>query len=160
MEMLPEGSSSSSTLAPETILFGAETIRQFAPKSSCRWARQRRSSVPYLWRSPPLYFFNGDLVSGHGACGGWSFSARLPDHLHRSRPRGSHSRSIERWLPLSAAGPERQASGPFLLGGNATAPWWRLGQPPADAPATRLIWLRWATRRPSVPVPRRGRSSG
>ncbi|WP_136624297.1 AMP-binding protein [Bradyrhizobium centrolobii] len=107
---------------PETILFGAETIRQFAPRIAMQAgapATQFFQFHPYDDR-PPLYFFNGDLVAGHGCV---RRLAELLDYpIISINPHGLRGEpvppSIEEMaadrLPLIL---ERQASGPFLLGG-------------------------------------------
>jgi acyl-CoA synthetase (AMP-forming)/AMP-acid ligase II/thioesterase domain-containing protein/acyl carrier protein len=109
---------------PETILFGAETVRQLA----ARIAAQRSAPATRFFQfnadgaRPPLYFFNGDLVSGHACL--W----RLVELLGRDYPiisidphglRGDPvPPSIEEMaadrLPLILQG---QGSGPFLVGG-------------------------------------------
>src|SRR4029077_3583396 len=109
---------------PETILFGAETIRQLAP----RIAMQTGAPTPPFLRfhacgdRPPLYFFNGDLVSGH-------LSVRRmvelfgPDYpIISIDPHGFRGEPIPPSIEEMAADRlplilEKQRSGPFLLGG-------------------------------------------
>ncbi len=109
---------------PETILFGAETIRQLVPKIA---------GVPIAPVSPifefhaesnqsPLYFFHGDLASGHSSL------RRVVELLGRDHPitsidpHGLRGEAIPSTIEKMAADRlplilERQARGPFLLGG-------------------------------------------
>ena len=69
MEMLIEVEWLVGHPVPETILFGAETIRQLAPKIAVQTGTP---ATPFLQfgtcgERPPLYFFNGDLISGHAS---------------------------------------------------------------------------------------------
>ncbi|QHO71344.1 acyl-CoA synthetase [Bradyrhizobium sp. CCBAU 051011] len=124
MEMLIEVERLIGNPVPETILFGAETIRQLAPKIA---AQTGTPTTPVFQFSasgnrPTLYFFNGDLVSGH-PCMRRIVDLFGPDYPITSiDSHGLHGEpippSIEAMaadrLPLILA---RQASGPFLLGG-------------------------------------------
>jgi acyl-coenzyme A synthetase/AMP-(fatty) acid ligase/thioesterase domain-containing protein len=112
---------------PETILFGAETIRQLAPKIAMQTGTPATPLVQFHARGdrPPLYFFNGDLVSGH--CGHSSVRRMVelfgPDYpIISIDPHGLRGGSIPPLFEEMAADRlplilERQASGPLLLGG-------------------------------------------
>ena len=67
MEMLIEVERLIGQPVPETILFGAETIRQLAPKIAMQTGMPATPFFQFHGRGdrPPLFFFNGDLVSGH-----------------------------------------------------------------------------------------------
>jgi acyl-CoA synthetase (AMP-forming)/AMP-acid ligase II/thioesterase domain-containing protein len=124
MEMLIEVERLIGHLVPETILFGAETIRQLAPKIALQAGTPATPFFQFHARGdrPPLFFFNGDLVSGHT---GVRRMVELfgPDYpiismdAHGLRggliPPSIEEMAADR-LPLIL---ERQASGPFLLGG-------------------------------------------
>ena len=108
----------------ETILLGAETIRQLVPKI----ALQMNSPATPVFQFHaggsrlPLYFFNGDLISGHLAV---RRMAEIfgPDHpIISIDPHGLRGEQIPPSIEQMAADRlplilERQASGPFLLGG-------------------------------------------
>ncbi|WP_247516043.1 AMP-binding protein [Bradyrhizobium sp. 190] len=124
MEMLIEVERLIGHPVPETILFGAETIRQLAPKIAMQTGTPATPVFQFHARGdrPPLHFFNGDLVSGHSSL------RRMVDLLGPDYPiisidphglRGepippSIKQMAADRLPLILA---RQASGPFLLGG-------------------------------------------
>jgi thioesterase domain-containing protein len=124
MEMLIEVERLVGHPVPETILFGAETIRQLAPKIAVQTGTP---ATPFFQFSacgdrPPLYFFNGDLVSGHASV------RRMvelfgPDYpIISIDPHGLRGEPIPRSIEEMAADRlpiilERQASGPFRLGG-------------------------------------------
>lgn len=124
MEMLIELEQLVGQAVPEAILFGAETIRRLVQKLDTQIDTQ---ATPYIHfhgggNRPPLHFFNGDLVSGHSSI---RRMVQLlgPDHpIISINPHGLHGElvppSIEQMaaerLPLIL---ERQAYGPFLLGG-------------------------------------------
>ncbi|MCS3453591.1 MULTISPECIES: AMP-binding protein [Bradyrhizobium] len=124
MEMLIEVERLVGYPVPETIMFGAETIRQFAARVSApmdTWATAFFQPHACGTRSP-LYFFNGDLVSGHASV------RRLvellgPDYpIISINPHGLHGEPIPASIEAMAADRlpfilARQASGPFLLGG-------------------------------------------
>jgi acyl-CoA synthetase (AMP-forming)/AMP-acid ligase II/thioesterase domain-containing protein/acyl carrier protein len=109
---------------PETILFEAETIRQFAPRIAAQKAA--RPAPVFQFHAdgdrPPLFFFHGDFASG-------GFYVRRmvhllgPDHpIITIDPHGLHGEPIPASIEAMAADRlphilERQASGPFLLGG-------------------------------------------
>jgi acyl-CoA synthetase (AMP-forming)/AMP-acid ligase II/thioesterase domain-containing protein len=124
MEMLMEVERLIGYPAPETILFGAETIRQLAPKIAIQTGAPTTPFIQFgaCGPQPPLYFFNGDLVSGHASMRRMVelFGPDYPiisidPHGLRGEPIPS---SIEEMaadrLPLIL---KRQTSGPFLLGG-------------------------------------------
>lgn len=124
MEMLIEVERIVGHQVPETILFGAETIRQLVPKIA---------DAPIATTSPvfefyaesnksPLHFFHGDLASGHSSLRrvvellGRDYPiASIDPHGLRGEPLPStiEGMAADR-LPLIL---ERQVSGPFLLGG-------------------------------------------
>jgi acyl-CoA synthetase (AMP-forming)/AMP-acid ligase II/thioesterase domain-containing protein len=124
MEMLIELERIIGHPVPETILFGAETIRQLAPKIAMQTGTPATPVFQFHAGDDrrPLYFFNGDLVSGHASV------RRMvellgPDYpIISINPHGLRGEpvppSIEEMaadrLPLIL---KRQASGPFLLGG-------------------------------------------
>ncbi|GLR83686.1 hypothetical protein GCM10007857_03960 [Bradyrhizobium iriomotense] len=109
---------------PETILFGAETIRQLAPKIAMQAGTPASPLLPFHAHGhrPPLYFFNGDLVSGH-ACVRRIVELFGPDYpIISINPHGLGGEPIPPSIEAMAADRlplilERQASGPFLLGG-------------------------------------------
>ncbi|WP_246161136.1 AMP-binding protein [Bradyrhizobium sacchari] len=124
MEMLSELEQLIGQAVPETILFGAETIRQLVQKLDTQIDTQ---ATPYIHfhgdgNRPPLHFFNGDLVSGH------SSMRRMvqllgPDHpIISINPHGLRGESVPPSIEEMAADRlplilDRQASGPFVLGG-------------------------------------------
>ncbi|SED14434.1 AMP-binding protein [Bradyrhizobium erythrophlei] len=109
---------------PETILFEAETIRQFAARVS---AQTDASAMPFFQphacgNRSPLYFFNGNLISGHPSV------RRMvelfgPDYpIVSINPHGLRGEPIPNSIEAMAADRlplilEKQTSGPFLLGG-------------------------------------------
>ncbi|MFC4174029.1 thioesterase domain-containing protein [Microvirga sp. GCM10011540] len=110
---------------PETILFGAETIRQLLPRISA----QATSPANPLFRfhadgdRPPLYFFHGDFASG-GLYVRRMVNLFGPDHpVITIDPHGLHEEPIPPTIEAMAADRlplilERHARGrPFLLGG-------------------------------------------
>ncbi|UPK08313.1 AMP-binding protein [Bradyrhizobium sp. 170] len=108
----------------ETILFGAETIRQLAPRIALQTGTP---ATPFFqFRAcgdrPPLYFFNGDLVSGH-SCMRRMVELFGPDYpIISINPHGLRGEPIPPSIEEMAADRlplilERQTSGPFLLGG-------------------------------------------
>ena len=123
MEMLIEVERLIGHPVPETILFGAETIRQLAPKIAMQTGTP---ATPFFQfhaggDRPPLYFFNGDLVSGHASV------RRMvelfgPDYpIISIDPHGLRGEPIPPSIEEMAADRlplilERQASGPFLPG--------------------------------------------
>lgn len=124
MEMLIEVERLVGYPIPETILFGAETIRQLAPKIVMQTNTLATSFFQFGTgdHRPPLFFFNGDLVSGHSSmrrmvelCG--------PDYpIISIDPHGLRGEPIPPSIEQMAADRlphilERQTSGPFLLGG-------------------------------------------
>jgi thioesterase domain-containing protein len=124
MEMLIQVEQLIGHPVPETILFGAETIRQFAPKIALQTGTPATPFFQFHARGdrPPLYFFNGDLVSGHSSV------RRMvelfgPDYpIISIDPYGLRGEPIPPSIEEMAAGRlplilERQASGRFLLGG-------------------------------------------
>jgi len=124
MEMLIEVERLIGHPVPETILYGAETIRQLAPKIAMQTGTP---ATPFFQfggngNRPALYFFNGNLASGHLSV---QRMVELfgPDYpIISIDPHGLHGGpippSIEEMaadrLPVILA---RQTSGPFLLGG-------------------------------------------
>ncbi|WP_246738175.1 AMP-binding protein [Bradyrhizobium sp. CCBAU 051011] len=124
MEMLIEVERLVGHPVPDTILFGAETIRQLAPKIAVQTGTP---ATPFLQfgacgERPPLYFFNGDLISGHESV------RRMvelfgPDYpIISIDPHGLRGEPIPPSIKQMAADRlphilERQATGPFLLGG-------------------------------------------
>lgn len=124
MEMLIQLEQLIGQAVPETILFGAETIRRFIRKIDTQIDTQATPFIHFhgAGNQPPLHFFNGDLVSGHASV------RRMvellgPDHpIISINPHGLRGElvppSIEQMaadrLPLIL---ERQAYGPFFLGG-------------------------------------------
>lgn len=124
MEMLIEVERLIGHPVPETILFGAETIRQFAPKIALQTGTPATPFFQFHARDdrPPLYFFNGDLVSGHSCV--WRMVELFgPDYpIISIDPHGLRGEAIPPSIEEMAADRlplvlERQASGPFLLGG-------------------------------------------
>ncbi|MBR0751501.1 AMP-binding protein [Bradyrhizobium jicamae] len=126
MEMLIELEQLVGHAVPETILFGAETIRQLVEKIDTHIDVQA-TPTPFLQlhaggHRPPLYFFNGSLISGHASV------RRMvellgPDYpIISINPHGLRGEPIPPSIEEMAADRlsfilERQASGPFLLGG-------------------------------------------
>src|ERR1700737_3009553 len=82
MEMLIEVERLIGRPVPGPILFGAETIRQLAPQI----AMQAGTPAPPFFQfhaggdRPPLYFFNGDLVSGGHSSVRWMVELFGPDY--------------------------------------------------------------------------------
>nr|WP_283805871.1 AMP-binding protein [Bradyrhizobium sp. ARR65] len=109
---------------PATILFGAETIRQLVQKIDAQIDTQATPLVQFHpdGNRPPLYFFNGDLRSGHT---GVRRIVELlgPDYpIISINPHGLRGEPIPPSIEQMAADRlplilERQASGPFFLGG-------------------------------------------
>ncbi|MGY8662068.1 AMP-binding protein [Bradyrhizobium sp. UFLA05-109] len=124
MDMLIEVERIIGQPVPETILFGAETIRQFAPKIAVQAGTPPTPLLQFHARDdrPSLFFFNGDLVSGH-ACVRRMVELFGPDSPITSiNPHGLRGEPIPPSIETMAADRltlilERQASGPFLLGG-------------------------------------------
>ncbi|MBR1227529.1 AMP-binding protein [Bradyrhizobium sp. AUGA SZCCT0176] len=124
MEMLLEVERLIGHPVPETILYGAETIRQLAPKMAMQAGTP---ATPFFQfgaggNRPPLYFFNGDFVSGHSCVRRVVelFGADYP--LISIDPHGLRGESIPPSIEEMAADRlplilEKQNSGPFLLGG-------------------------------------------
>jgi oxalate---CoA ligase len=124
MEMLIELERLIGHPVPDTILFGAETIRQLAPKIAMQTGTP---ATPFFQfhadgHRPPLYFFNGDLISGHASV------RRMvellgPDYpIISINPHGLRGEPIPPSIQEMAADRlplilEKQTSGPFLLGG-------------------------------------------
>jgi thioesterase domain-containing protein/acyl carrier protein len=125
MEMLLEIERLIGQRLPETILFGAETIRQLAPKIAMH---TDVPATPFFRFNaggdrPPLFFFNGDFVSGHAAL--WRMAARFgADYpIISIDPHGRHGEPIPPSIQEMAVDRmplilESQPNGPFLLGGN------------------------------------------
>ena len=124
MEMLMEVERLIGYPAPETILFGAETIRQLAPKLAVQTGAPTAPFIQFgaCGPQPPLYFFNGDLVSGHASM------RRMvelfgPDYpIISIDPHGLRGEPIPTSIEQMAAERlphilERQSRGPFFLGG-------------------------------------------
>ena len=123
-EMLIEVERLVGHLVPETILFGAETIRQLVPQIAMQTVSP---ATPFFQfhadgHRPSLYFFHGDLESGG------LYVRRMvrlfgPDHpIITIDPHGLRGEPIPPSIEGMAADRlplilERQASGPFLLGG-------------------------------------------
>ncbi|RDI57946.1 AMP-binding protein [Microvirga subterranea] len=109
---------------PETIMFEAETIRRFMPRIAAQAAAPPAPVFQFHTDGdrPPLFFFHGDFASG-------GFYVRRmvhllgPDHpIITIDPHGLHGEPIPSSIEAMAADRlphilERQASGPFLLGG-------------------------------------------
>jgi acyl-CoA synthetase (AMP-forming)/AMP-acid ligase II/thioesterase domain-containing protein len=124
MEMLLEVERIVGRAVPETILFGAETVRQFAARVS---APTDAPATPFFQphacgNRSPLYFFNGDLVSGHASM------RRMvellgPDYpIISINPHGLRGEPIPTSIEAMAADRlpfilAKQSSSPFLLGG-------------------------------------------
>lgn len=124
MEMLVQLEQLIGQAVPETILFGAETIRQLVQKCDTQIDTQ---ATPFFQfhaggNRPPLHFFNGDLVSGHSSV------RRMvellgPDHpIVSINPHGLRGEPVPRSIEQMAAERlplilDRQAGGPFFLGG-------------------------------------------
>jgi acyl-CoA synthetase (AMP-forming)/AMP-acid ligase II/thioesterase domain-containing protein len=124
MEMLIQLEQLISQPIPETILFGAETIRKLVQEID---GLSDTPLAPFaqfhaVGNRPPLYFFNGDLRSGHT---GVRRMVELlgPDYpIISINPHGLRGEPIPPSIEQMAADRlplilERQASGPFLLGG-------------------------------------------
>ena len=124
MEMLIEVERLIGHPVPETILFGAETIRQFASKIAMQTGTPATPLFQFHARGdrPPLYFFNGDLVSGH-PCVRRMVKLFGPDYpIISIDPHGLRGEPIPPSIEEMAADRlplilERQTSRPFLLGG-------------------------------------------
>jgi acyl-CoA synthetase (AMP-forming)/AMP-acid ligase II/thioesterase domain-containing protein len=124
MEMLIEVERLIGRPVPETIMFGAETIRQLAPKIAMQTGAP---SAPFLQlgacgNRPPLFFFNGNFVSGHASMRRVAelFGPDCP--IISIDPHGLRGEPIPPSIEQMAADRlpyilERQTSGPFLLGG-------------------------------------------
>lgn len=109
---------------PETILFEAETIRRLAPRIAAQTAAPPAPIFHFHAGGdrPPLFFFHGDFASG-------GFYVRRmvqllgPDHpIITVDPHGLHGEPVPPSIEAMAADRlphilDRQASGPFLLGG-------------------------------------------
>jgi acyl-CoA synthetase (AMP-forming)/AMP-acid ligase II/thioesterase domain-containing protein len=124
MEMLLEVERLIGEPVPESVLFGAETVRQFASKIARQMGKFTTPLIHFhaSGDKPPLYFFNGDLVGGH-LCVRRMVELLGPDYpIISIDPHGLRGEpippSIEKMaadrLPLIL---EKQASGAFLLGG-------------------------------------------
>lgn len=124
MEMLIEVERLIGHPVPETILFGAETIRQLAPIIATQTAMPATPFFQFHARGDrsPLFFFNGDLVSGH-TCVRRMVELFGPDYpIISIDPHGLRGEPIPPSIEEMAADRlplilERQASGPFFLGG-------------------------------------------
>jgi acyl-CoA synthetase (AMP-forming)/AMP-acid ligase II/thioesterase domain-containing protein len=124
MEMLIEVERLIGHPVPDTILLGAETIRQFAPKIALQTGTPATPFFQFYTRGdrPPLYFFNGGLVGGH-LCVRRMVELFGPDYpIISIDPHGLRGEPIPPSVEAMAADRlplilERQASGPFLLGG-------------------------------------------
>jgi thioesterase domain-containing protein len=124
MEMLIEVERLIGHPVPETILFGAETIRQLAPKIAMQTGAPTTPFFQFNASShrPPLFFFNGDLVTGHESVRRMVelFGPNYP--IISIDPHGLRGEPIPPSIQQMAADRlphilERQTSGPFLLGG-------------------------------------------
>ncbi|MGY4178460.1 thioesterase domain-containing protein/acyl carrier protein [Bradyrhizobium sp. USDA 4518] len=125
MEMLLQLEQLIGKAVPETILFGAETIRQLAQKLDTETDATTPTTIAQFHTGgnrPPLYFFNGDLRYGHRGL------RRMVEHLGpyypiiSVNPHGLGGEAIPASIEQMAADRlplilERRASGPFLLGG-------------------------------------------
>jgi acyl-CoA synthetase (AMP-forming)/AMP-acid ligase II/thioesterase domain-containing protein len=107
---------------PETILFGAETIRQLAQKIETQTDKPPTPLAQFhaSGNRPPLYFFNGDRIGGHLSMR--PMVERLDYPIISINPHGVRGGPIPPSIEEMAADRlplilERQASGPFLLGG-------------------------------------------
>ncbi|MEY9138552.1 acyl-CoA synthetase (AMP-forming)/AMP-acid ligase II/thioesterase domain-containing protein/acyl carrier protein [Bradyrhizobium diazoefficiens] len=124
MEMLLEVERRIGRPIPATILLGAETIRQFAAKIAIETGTPPTPVLQFNANGDrsALYFFNGSLVSGHTSM---QRMVELlgPDYpIISIDPHGLHGEAIPPSIEKMAADRlplilERQASGPFLLGG-------------------------------------------
>lgn len=124
MEMLLEVERRIDRPVPATILFGAETIRQFAPKIAIEAGRPPNPVLQFNASGgrPALYFFNGNLVSGHTSMQRMVELLGADYPILSIDPHGLHGEAIPPSIEKMAADRlplilERQASGPFLLGG-------------------------------------------
>ncbi|MGY4478412.1 AMP-binding protein [Bradyrhizobium sp. USDA 3364] len=124
MEMLIELELLLGRRVPETILLEAGTIRCLVRKLAVQSSEPPTPFFQFHAGSnrPPLYFFNGDLVRGHTCM--WRVAELLgPDYpIISIDPHGLHGDAIPGSIREMAADRlslllERQASGPFLLGG-------------------------------------------
>lgn len=109
---------------PETILLGAGTIRQLAAKIVLETGAPATPFFQFYARAdrPPLFFFNGDLVSGHSCLRRFVelFGSDYP--IISIDPHGLRGEPVPPTIEAMAADRlplilEWQASGPFLLGG-------------------------------------------
>ncbi|WP_249167334.1 thioesterase domain-containing protein, partial [Bradyrhizobium sp. JYMT SZCCT0428] len=109
---------------PGTILYGAETIRQLAPKIAMQTGTPLKPFLQFGTggNRPPLHFFNGDFLSGHSGVRRMVelFGADYP--IISIDPHGLRGESIPPSIEEMAADRlplilEKQTSGPFLLGG-------------------------------------------
>jgi len=122
MEMLIEVERLIGHPVPETTLLGVESIRQFAPKIAMDTPATPFFQFPARHDRPPLYFFNGDFVRGH-SCVRRMAELFGPDYpIISIDPHGLCGEPIPPSVEAMAADRlplilERQASGPFLLGG-------------------------------------------
>jgi oxalate---CoA ligase len=124
MEMLIEVERLIGHPVPETILFGAETIRQLADKIAMQTGTPATPFFQFNARGhrPPLYFFNGEFVSGH-SCMRRIVELFGPDYpIVSINPHGLRGEPIPTSIEQMAADRlplilEKQVSGPFLLGG-------------------------------------------
>lgn len=123
-EMLIEVERLIGHLVPETILFGAETIRQLVPRLTMLAATP---ATPFFQSHPdgdrpPLFFFHGDFVSGGLEARrlvelfgrGYPIITIDPHGLRGEPVPPSIAKMAADRLPLIL---EKQASGPYLLGG-------------------------------------------
>src|SRR5262249_61905715 len=108
----------------ETTLLCAAPSGQSLPRSARQTGTPAPPSLRFHVRGdrPPLYFFNGDLVSGH-LCARRMVELFGPDYpIISIDPHGLRGEPIPPSIEEMAADRlplilERQASGPFLLGG-------------------------------------------
>ncbi|MBR0868994.1 AMP-binding protein [Bradyrhizobium tropiciagri] len=124
MDMLIEVERLIGRPVPETIMIGAETIRQLAPKIVMEAGT---SATPFYQfhasgYRPPLYFFNGDFLGGH-SCVRRLVELFGPDYpIISINPHGRSGESIPPSIEEMAADRvpfilERHTDGPLLLGG-------------------------------------------
>jgi len=124
MEMLLEVERLIGEPVPERVLFGAETVRQFASKITRQMGKLTTPLMHFHadGDKPPLYFFNGDLVGGH-LCVRRMVDLLGPDYpIISIDPHGLRGEPVPPSIEKMAADRlqlilEKQASGPFLLGG-------------------------------------------
>lgn len=124
MEMLLQLEQLIGKAVPETILFGAETIRQLAQKLETETDAPPTPIAQFHTggHRPPLYFFNGDLRNGHTGLRRMVELLRSDYPIISINPHGFRGEPIPASIEQMAADRlplilERQASGPFLLGG-------------------------------------------